>query len=72
MRDELAAGLETQAEGAIPRELVVQYVVGAYMAVVAWWMDGGARLPAEQVDAMFRSLVTEGITQHRSDLPQGS
>src|SRR3979409_1519024 len=29
----------------VPRELVVQYVVGAFMAVISWWLDGGAKLP---------------------------
>ncbi|MCV9960322.1 TetR family transcriptional regulator C-terminal domain-containing protein [Pararhizobium sp. BT-229] len=45
---------------AIPRELVVQYVVGAHMAVLTWWLDGGMKLPPDQIDAMFRQLVSEG------------
>src|SRR6266481_4625992 len=45
----------------VPRELVVQYVVGAYMAVLTWWLDGGAKLPPKEMAAMFRRLVTEGI-----------
>jgi AcrR family transcriptional regulator len=45
----------------VPRELVVQYVVGAYMNVLIWWLDGGAKLPPQQMDAMFRRLATEGI-----------
>jgi hypothetical protein len=49
------------AKSAMPRELVVQYVVGAYMAVVTWWLDGGAKLAPEKVDAMFQRLATEGI-----------
>jgi AcrR family transcriptional regulator len=44
-----------------PRELVVQYLVGAYMAVLTWWLDQGAKLPAERVDAMFRRLANDGI-----------
>jgi AcrR family transcriptional regulator len=50
----------------IPREFVVQYVVGAFMAVLLWWLDGGAKLPPNSVDAMFRRLVTEGITRSSS------
>jgi len=46
----------------VPREIVVQYVVGAYMAVLTWWLDGGAKLPPKRIDAMFRRLATEGIT----------
>jgi len=72
VRDDLAATLDRQAESAVPRELIVQYVVGAYMAVVTWWMEGGAKLPAEQVDSIFRQLVTEGIIHSHADLLQGS
>jgi len=46
----------------VPREIVVQYVVGAYMAVLTWWLDDGAKLPPKRIDAMFRRLATEGIT----------
>jgi hypothetical protein len=50
----------------------VEYIVGAYMAVLTKWLDGGAKLPPEQVDATFRSLAIEGITsvgQWRVDHP---
>lgn len=61
VRNELAATVAKNSEDVIPRELVVQYVVGAYMAVLTWWLDGGAALPPQRIDAMFRSLATEGI-----------
>ena len=66
VRDELAATVDKKSADAIPREFVVQYVVGAYMAVLTWWLDGGAKLPPHRIDAMFRHLVTEGITSSYS------
>lgn len=33
------------------------------MAVMISWLDGGAKLPPEQVNAMFRRLATQGIVQ---------
>ena len=45
----------------VPRELAVQYVVGAYMAVLIWWLDGGAKLPPNRMDAMFQQLAISGI-----------
>lgn len=45
----------------IPRELVVQHIVGAYMAVLTWWLDGGAKLPPERMDKFFQRLMSEGI-----------
>ena len=61
VRDELAVTID-KSENAIPREFVVQYVVGAYMAVLTWWLDGGAKLPPQRIDAMFRRLATGGVT----------
>jgi AcrR family transcriptional regulator len=61
VRDELAATIDKRVPDAVPRELVVEYTVGAYMAVLTWWLDGGAKLPPQRIDAMFRRLAAEGI-----------
>jgi len=61
VRDELAATAEKSSADVIPREFVVQYVVGAYMAVLTAWLDGGAKVPPQRISAMFCRLATEGI-----------
>jgi AcrR family transcriptional regulator len=61
VRDDLAAAGDKNSAG-VQREFIVQFVVGACMAVLTWWLDKGAKLPAHQVDAMFRRLATGGIT----------
>ena len=66
IRNELAATAAKASADAVPRELVVQYVVGAFMSVMTWWLDGGAKLPPHRIDAMFRRLATEGITMSYS------
>ena len=63
VRDELAATGDKNSMDAMPPEVVVQYIVGAYMSVLTWWLDGGAKLPPERIDAMFRRLASEGMTQ---------
>jgi hypothetical protein len=60
-RNELATAEVTPDEHS-SRELVVEYVVGAYMAVLIRWLDGGAKLPPERIDAMFRRFTTSGVT----------
>jgi len=57
----LPATADKKSADVIPREFAVQYVVGAFMAVMTWWLDGGAKLPPRRIDAMFRHLATEGI-----------
>lgn len=67
-RDEIHANTGKNPNGTIPREFIVHYVIGAYMAVLTWWLDGGAKLPPRQMDAMFRRLATEGINLCTTDL----
>ena len=62
VRNEFAATVGKNSADSIPRELIVQYVVGAYMALLTWWLDGGAKLPPKQIDAMFRRLAAGGMT----------
>jgi AcrR family transcriptional regulator len=66
VRTELVAAAGKSSE-APPRELVVQYVVGAYMAVLTWWLDRGAKPSPAEVDAIFRRLATNGIQPHLAD-----
>lgn len=48
------------------REGTVQYLVGAFMSLMIWWLDSGATLAPGEVDAMFRRLSLWGIA-----LPDG-
>jgi AcrR family transcriptional regulator len=61
VREELAETADKASTDSIPRELIVQFVVGAYMTVLTWWLDNGAKLPAAKMDAMFRRLASEGL-----------
>jgi AcrR family transcriptional regulator len=63
VRNEFPMPAGNSSEDIVPRELVVQYIAGAYMAVLTWWLDGGAKLPPKRDDARFRRLATEGITR---------
>jgi AcrR family transcriptional regulator len=46
---------------AIPNELFLQFVVGTFHIVLTWWLERRPKLPAAQVDAMFRRLVLYGV-----------
>ncbi|WP_245455963.1 TetR/AcrR family transcriptional regulator [Mesorhizobium sp. M7A.F.Ca.US.008.03.1.1] len=61
VREEIADNADRNPGDVIPRDVVVTYVVGAYMALLTWWLDGGAKLPPQRMDGMFRQLATEGI-----------
>jgi len=61
VRGELAATGAKNGKDGIPSELVVEYVVGGYMAMLTRWLDGGAKLPPAKIDAIFQQLAIEGI-----------
>lgn len=65
VRDELAHNA-IEAKGAPTSELVVQHLVGAFMAVLRWWLDTGATLPPQEVDAAFRRLAIHGVASHHA------
>jgi AcrR family transcriptional regulator len=60
VRGELAEIRDKDSHGT-PREFAVQYIVGAFMAALTWWLDGGAKLPPQRINAMFQRLATDGI-----------
>jgi len=61
VRDDLAATLGKEAADGMPRDVVVQYIVGAFISVLTWWHDRKVKLSPKQVDAIFRRLALEGI-----------
>jgi AcrR family transcriptional regulator len=60
VRGELA---ETRGKGSegVSREFAVQYIVGAFMAVLTWWLDRGAKPPPQEINAMFQRLAIQGV-----------
>jgi AcrR family transcriptional regulator len=53
------------ANDAPAREFAVRYLVGAYMAVLIWWLDGGARTSPQEMDALFQRLAVDGLQSIR-------
>lgn len=58
VREELSA---TRDDGSVSRELTEQFVVGAFLTVLAWWLERRPKLTPTQVDVMFRGLVIRGV-----------
>jgi len=51
------------AKGAKPyeTELAVQFTVGAFMSVLTWWMDRGAKEDPAEIDRLFTKLAMGGF-----------
>jgi AcrR family transcriptional regulator len=50
-----------QEDKAIPHDVRVQFVVGAFITVLTWWLERRSKPIPSEVDAMFRRLVLTGI-----------
>jgi AcrR family transcriptional regulator len=61
VRTELASRENASGSQAAAPEIAVRFVVGAYMSVVTWWLDRGAKEPPEEIDRVFRELVLGGL-----------
>jgi AcrR family transcriptional regulator len=57
-RADLAASHELDGAS---REFAVEYLVGAYVAIMTWWLDNGAKEPPQEMDALFRRMAVEGL-----------
>ena len=60
VRNELKERVDRDAPDSVPMDFSVHFAVGAYMAVLTWWLDRGAKLPAQRMDAWFQRLSIEG------------
>ena len=49
--------------GPAGREATVQCLTGTFTSLMIWWLDSGAVLPPDKVDAIFRHLSLEGIAE---------
>lgn len=47
------------------REFRIQYVVGAFMSVLVWWLERGAHEPPEQIESLYRALNPRGVMPTR-------
>jgi AcrR family transcriptional regulator len=52
---------DARRRNSVEAEMAVQYVVGALMSVVIWWLDRDIKLSPEEMDRAFRNMVPPAI-----------
>lgn len=57
IRDELGT---SRSETPFEREFRIRYVLGAFMEVLAWWVERGARETPQEIETLFRDMSTRG------------
>ncbi len=58
-RDHLAP--RWPAKATLPLEVAVQYHVGAFLALLVWWLDNDLPYPPEAMARMFQQLTRPGL-----------
>ncbi len=46
--------------------MAAQYVVGALMSTVTWWLDRNIKFSPEQVDGLFRQMTLPALQSFRA------
>src|SRR5436309_1604896 len=54
------------------RGLATEYIAGAFMAVLTWWLNQAAKLPPQEVEDIFRGLVMPGLATELELRPKAS
>lgn len=49
------------ALGGNDRKATIEFLAGAYLALLVWWLDDGAEVQAAAMDARFRHLALAGL-----------
>jgi AcrR family transcriptional regulator len=50
-----------QNRGSAPHAAVANYVAGAFLTLLRWWLDNNMAYSAEQMNTLFQQLVTPGV-----------
>jgi AcrR family transcriptional regulator len=58
-------------QGPLPDDMITQYVVGAFLFLVVWWLEASPEFTAAQMAQMTHHLVLEGIKGVSSSESQG-
>jgi AcrR family transcriptional regulator len=59
---QLSALICPDAALSVPLPLLSNFVVGTFLSLLRWWLDGNPQYTPEQIDAMFWRMVEPGIT----------
>lgn len=60
LRSELSSANASTSK-APASEIAVQFVAGAYMSVLSWWLDRGTKEDPEDINRAFRELALGGL-----------
>jgi len=61
VRNDLKALPPSERSSDLPRNAVIQFVVGSLMSVITWWLDERSKLSPAEANAIFERLTLPAI-----------
>jgi AcrR family transcriptional regulator len=61
VENQLVALASPNAALSVPLPLLANFVVGTFLSLLRWWLDGNPQYTPEQIDIMFWRMVEPGI-----------
>lgn len=61
MREEMKLALPASRARSVQRESTVQFVAGAFLGLLSWWLDEKPHLTATEIDHRFRQLAVPAL-----------
>ncbi len=60
MREHLNRQIDSARNLAVPREILVHYLVSSFLALLTWWLDHDMPYTAERMEEIFQTLTMPG------------
>jgi AcrR family transcriptional regulator len=61
VREDVKATVAKADRRAVPSEALVQFIAGALLGLLMWWLDGKMQLSVVEVNALFRKLAIPAL-----------
>lgn len=66
VREDMKAVVARGKARSVPTEALAQFIAGAFLGLLMWWLDGKMRQSVEEVDAIFRRLAIPSVNYEGS------
>jgi hypothetical protein len=47
----------------VPMEVFMNYIAGAWLGLITWWLENEMPYPAERIAGMFQRMVVQGAPE---------
>jgi AcrR family transcriptional regulator len=55
----------------VPMDVFMNYIAGAWLGLITWWLENEMPYPAERIAGMFQRMVVQGAPDALGIIPQG-